>query len=229
MASFKWAVISLAFAAALSACGGGADNSPPPVVASVNPFNMRTGYQAMVVQGYTKTYSISGSCTGTLTMQATATTAVPPFETIPAVSSTQSTIRNLSSGCPFGNNTSTLTQYYNSSFLPIGFSNSDGAYGVSPSTPNMPAVVHVGDTGTIGSINLYTDNTKTIGLGHQSILYTVDPDTATTALVNLIYMRYDSNNALVAIEVDSFRMDANGNWTPFGLIAEAGSDHIVGR
>jgi len=92
----------------------------------------------------------------------------------------------------------------------------------------MPTVVHVGDTGTIGSINLYTDSTKTIGLGHQSIGYAIVADTATTALVNLLYMQYDSNNALVATEVDTFRMDANGNWTPFGLIADIGSAHLVG-
>lgn len=233
MVKFKWMLTSLALAGALSACGGGSESNGSGQdgtlgVASTNAFNLQSGYQAMVRQGYTKTFNLSGSCTGSLTSSSTAASFSTTFEGAPAFSSNQTRTNNFVGSCTLPSSPTVLVQYYNPSYSPIGFSNPAGGYGVAVGVPSLPATVHVGDTGMFANINLYADNTRLVVVGHQSTWYAVVADTASTALVNFISMQKDANDVLVSTEVNSFRMDASGNLTPFGLMLQIGNAQVVG-
>ena len=232
MVKLKWMLTSLALAGALSACGGGSESNGSGQdgtlgVASTNAFNLQSGYQAMVRQGYTKTFNLTGSCTGTWTTSATGASSSPLFEGVAALSSNQITNKNFYGNCGLPGGQTFSTQYYNLAALPVGFSTS-GIYGAAGSVPNLPVVAHVGDLGSIATMNLYTDSTKTDSLGYQTMAYVVSADTATTALVHIFSTRYDSHYAAVYAQDDVFRIDANGNWTPFRVVAGIGNITIVG-
>ena len=117
-------------------------------------------------------------------------------------------------GCTLSSVAATSTTYYDSNYLPRGFSSVGSNYGVYLTAPTIPSTIMVGNTGTIGTETLYTNSTKTVGNGTSEVSYVVEADTATTAIINLIDRSYNAGGTLIATEQDRYRIDADGTLTP---------------
>jgi hypothetical protein len=117
------------------------------------------------------------------------------------------------SNCTPAFSTSTATDYYDTNFLPLGFEEQGGDYGVLLVPPIIPDSVMVGDVGIFGTITLYTDSTKAFGNGRHDWSFVVEPDTATTAIVNLISKGYDASSQLLYTEQDRYRITSTGALT----------------
>jgi hypothetical protein len=111
----------------------------------------------------------------------------------------------------------TSTSYYDSNYIPRGSYSVGVNYGVYLTAPFIPSTVMVGNTGTIGTETLYTSSSKTVGNGFIASSYVIEPDTANTAIVNLVGRIYNSNGVLTATEQDRFRIDSSGTLTPVSV------------
>lgn len=114
------------------------------------------------------------------------------------------------SGCTPSSINSTSTAYYDNNYIPLG-SNSIGVnYAVYQAAPPLPTSVSVGETGTYGTQNLYTDSTKATGNGSIVQSYVVEADTSTTAILNRISKHYNAAGNLTATEQDRYRIATVG-------------------
>ncbi len=102
--------------------------------------------------------------------------------------------------------------YFDPNDVQLGFSSST-RFGVFTPPPNVPDSVTVGSTGSIGTESVYTDSTKTIPAGRNEFTYVVEPDTESTAIVNVIEKVYDTSNALLYTEQQRSRITAGGTLT----------------
>ena len=104
----------------------------------------------------------------------------------------------------------TSTDYYASNFNPLGTINADGNYGVYTTPPSIPVSVKVGDASTIGTERFYTDNTKTFLVSYDEDSYLIEPDTANTAIVNIITRSYDLSDTLTSTAHTRYRIKSDG-------------------
>ena len=204
---------SMFFALALSGCGGGGGATPAATptgpVASTNSFPLQSGYKALVATGSSATFTISGTCTGTATISDSAPVAAT-FESIAGVSVT-GTITAAFTNCTPATAASTSVSYYDSNYLPLGSSTPGSEYTklASPST-GIAASVKVGDTAIFATINTYTNSTKTTLTGQRVVSYVIEPDTATTAITNVISKGYNTSNQLLFTQQSRYRMGLTG-------------------
>jgi hypothetical protein len=80
--------------------------------------------------------------------------------------------------------------------------------------PNIPVSVSVGNTATIGTVNLYTSSTKSQSNGTQVSSYVVLAETSNTAIINLISKIYNAAGLLTSTEQSRYRIDASGTLVP---------------
>src|SRR5450830_1043929 len=210
-------VIGLCFAALLSACGGGGSGSDStPVtgpVTSTLSFPLKSAYSALVANGYTKSYIVSGSCKGIASEVTAPATGGQTFEGLPGQLSTALTLSINLTTCTPASVTATVNTYYDTNFTPLGFS-SVGVYSVYLPPLSIPASIMVGDTGTIGTTADFTDSSKITLAGKTVVSYVVEPDTASTAIVNLIFKTFDNSENLTSTEQDRYRISSTGALTP---------------
>jgi hypothetical protein len=200
--------------ALLAACGGGGGTSAPtgPVTSTLS-FPLQTGYRTLIANGAANNFTISGTCTGSGSHTVGAANTATTFEGSAALSAA-STWTMTFTNCTPSSTAVTSTTYYDSNYLPRGFSSVGTNYGVYQTAPTIPSTVMVGNTGTIGTETLYTNSTKTVGNGTTVVSYVVEADTANTAIVNLIARIYNAGGTLTATEQDRYRIDATGTLTP---------------
>jgi hypothetical protein len=206
-------IIGLCFAALLSACGGGGSDSTPATgaVTSTLSFPLKSAYSALVANGYTKSYDVSGSCQGFATEITAAPTGGATFNGKLVPFSTALTLTINLTTCP--KITTTVNAYYDSDYTPLGFS-SLGVYGVYLPPPSIPTSIMVGDTGTIGTATNFTDSSKVTPTGKTVVSYVVEPDTASTAIVNLMFKTFDPSDILTSTEQDRYRISSAGALAP---------------
>ena len=217
----------------LSACGGGGGGgggSPGPV-ASANSFNLQSGYVALTSTGWSKTFTITGTCSGTIGITRGAATTAATFEGVSALSG-NAVVTSAFSNCNPPSSATTETIYYDSNYVPKGYSVQGGNYAVYASAPVLPTTARVGDVGVVGTLNLYTSSAKSTSAGHQDGSYVIEADTATTAIVNLISKMYNASGTLTLTEQDRYRMAADGSLTPISLdiqYANGSTTHLIGN
>lgn len=214
----------------IAACGGGGGGSTASVpIASTNTFNIRSGYTKLSVDGFTKTLSISGTCTGTLTITDAPATTSTTFESQIAFSG-NSVMSATLNGCTPASSTSTETRYFDSNYAPLGYSVVGGDYGVWASPAVLPTSAKVGDVAIVGTINKFLNSSKTTSTGRQEISYVIEADTATTAIANLISKSYNSSNTLTSTEQDRYRVAADGTLTLISMdiqYANGSTTHLL--
>lgn len=230
--------IGLCLVALLSACGsggggGGGTAAPSGPVASTLSFPLKSAYSSMIANGATRTATISGTCIGTATLTKGPAIGGATFELIAGLSSasTQTTIlTNVTDPrCP-ASSTQTITEYYDTNYVPLGFNASGGNYGVFQAPlPVIPTLVAVGNTGTLGTENLYTDNTKLVPAGTQDLTYVIEADTASTAIVDFILRSYNTSHGLTATQHSRYRIAVTGPLIPvsFDAVANAIITNLV--
>ena len=216
----------------LAACGGGGGSSSAPVatgpVASATSFSLQSSYKSDAASGYTKSFTISGSCSGYGNYSVSPANTPATFEGVNGFSSI-STITETSTNCTLDPAQSS-TSYYDTNYVPLGSNTVGVSYGVFLTPPVIPATVKVGDTGTIGTLTRYKDSTKTTPDGKSVSSYVIEPDTANTAIVNLISKRYNAGGTLTLTEQDRYRISSTNTFTPISMdvqYANGSTTHLV--
>lgn len=228
----------------LVACGGGGSGggtaAPSGPVTSTLSFPVRSGLNALTASGQTVNLTANGTaatqltdglCTGTLHGSKAPATGGATFEAAPALSAVSVSTLTFSN-CTPATATSTATNYYDSNYLPMGDSIQGGNYGVFLIPPTVPNAVTVGTPGTIGTETLYTSSTKLVGAGRKDISFVVEPDTATTAIFNLVTKQYNASSQLLYTEQARYRMTSTGALTATTLdiqYATTSTNHLVFR
>ena len=218
-----------------SGCGGGGGGAAAPSgpVTSTLSFPLQSGYKTTVANGLSKSFTISGTCSGTGNRaQAPATTAAT-FEGVAGFSAASSITMSLTN-CTPASIAQSSTSYWDSNYVPHGFNTGASSvkanYGVYLTPPSIPTSVTVGGTGVIGTETLYTDSTKATGYGTSAISYIIEADTSTTAIVNLISNTYNTGNTLLWTEQARYRITSTGALTPVSAdiqYANGSTTHLV--
>jgi hypothetical protein len=217
-------IASLLLLIGLSACGGGGGSSAPagPVTSTLS-FPFLSAYKTFTANGVTKNFTISGYCSGTGTDTESPATTATTFEGSSALSAGSATTWTYTN-CTPGSNADTSTTYYDSNYMPLGYSGS--SYGVFLTPPSIPTSVTVGGTGTVGTETLYTNSTKATGDGRVDFSYVIEADTSTTAIVNMIEKQYDATNVLTITAQFRYRIAATGALTPVSVDFQ-GTNHLL--
>jgi outer membrane protein assembly factor BamB len=224
----KLVFVGCLVAVVLASCGGGGSGGGTGPVTSTLQFPLKSGMAASDQQSGSRDFSVSGTCSGTANI--TSSAPVPAtFETVTGVSVQSTVSMNLPNCNPsylYGN----VTDYYDSNYNPLGTIDSSGNYGVYTTPPAIPVSVKVGDAGTIGTKKYFTDNTKIFLVSRDEISYVIEPDTANTAIVNMIDKSYDPSGMLTSTEQDRSRIKADGTMYPVSAdlqYANGSTTHLV--
>ncbi len=227
MKTLSFALVSLLSVVALTSCGGGSNGGATPVISTLS-FPWQSGDKASVINGSSINFTVSGYCSGAASV--TITTPAPAiFGTVTGSSAVNTSSMNFSN-CTPPSLSSTTTNYYDSNYSVIGIINSSNDYGVAQAPLTIPVSVKVGDTGTLGTINYFSNSTVTVPTGHDVISYEIEPDTATTAIVNVIDKSYDLNGTLTSTEQDRSRIISDGTLIPVSAdlqYANGSAIHLV--
>lgn len=227
-------IAGICLAALLTACGGGGGGTTTASgpVASTLSFPMQSGYRALIASGLTKSFTISGTCSGSGTKTSSPANTAATFEGVAGFSATTTTTLTYTN-CTPASTAVTSTAYFDSNYDPRGFSTPSINYGVYLTPLVIPTSVTVGGTngtGTLGTETLYTDNTKVTLSGRIETTYVVEADTSTTAIVNVIAKIYNASSILTATEQDRYRINATGTVTPTSIdiqYANGSTNHLV--
>jgi hypothetical protein len=166
-------------------------------------------------------YATNG-CLGVLTSAKTnATSQEALFEgAVRPYSTTTTTLRY--SNCTPTTTTGVEQLFTSSSYIPFGFSIisgvpvNDGYYGLYAGTPNFPISLTAGQSGSVGTINKYTNSTKTVSAGRNVVTYTSAAETSTSLLLDIVYEVYNASNQLSYTEKNTFRVTTSGIATLLG-------------
>jgi hypothetical protein len=217
--------------ATLAACGGGGGGGggAPAPVASTSAFNVRSGYAARVTAGATDNYTVSGTCAGTAQIVNGATTAAM-FEGMQALAATQTATVNFTN-CQPSVSTASGTNYYdpNETLLgtvvvnPVSQAVIEYASWAANTTPSpLPTAAHVNDSGMLTTLTTYSDSTKATVTGQRAYTYTIEADTATTAILNIVAKTYDTTNTLQITQQSRYRVAADGSLTVLTIDVQYG-------
>jgi hypothetical protein len=218
----------------LTACGGGGGGGGPsgPVTSTLS-FPLQSAYKTAVVNGLSKTFTISGTCSGTGNSAAAPATTASTFETVAGFSAAESLTMSFTN-CTSASIAQSETEYWDSNYVPLGdntgVSSADANYGVYLTAPSIPTSVKVGGTGIIGTETFYTDSTKATGFGTSAISYVIEADTSTTAIVNFISNFYNTGNTLLWTEQNRYRIASTGGLTTVSKnvqYANGSTTHLV--
>ena len=198
-------------AALLSACGGGSDSSPAAPVAptAAATFPLDTAYTQVSTTGISLNGTfVDGADTWTMALSVTPV-ADQTFEGATAKKSVQAiTIKR---------NGATIVSSAAESFFTInpftvkGFKISGGSYGVQTVAGTaLSNVAKVGDSGSLGSITVYTDSSKSSVFSTQQGTWTLEADTATTAFGCSNITVKDSSGNVGGTTSGCYKIDTNG-------------------
>lgn len=182
--------------------------STRPVGATLK-FGLLQAYKARLTAGSTERFTVTGSCSGTATLSETAP-ASANFEGSTVQATTQTALLSLTNCMP-ATSAVTGTNYYDVNYLLLGAATPGQEYAkVTGAALALPAQVQVGDTGTLATLNLYTDNTKTVATGRRVLGFVVEAESVSTAVVNFTARTYNTSDQLLSTQQARYRMDANG-------------------
>lgn len=196
-------LLAISISALLSACGGGGGSISSNTTTPVATYKYQSAVQTQNTAGYSLDFNVSlmgnaianNNCvgTGSITLnpsstQSTITDAAGVTKNV--YSGTYTVTYNLSQStqsgavCPNFAITTTSTYYFDSTTkLPVGILSSDGSISLAQSGLSYPNGVSVGDSGTIGTYTLYSDSTKTVAVGSETVTYSVTAGTDSSYVV----------------------------------------------
>ena len=218
----RFPALGTAFACllALAACGGGGgggggggSSGTPTPVASTNAFPLQAGFQKRITSGASDKFTVEDFCTGTSTITYS-TPVADTFEGVPGYSLTQTATATYTNCAP-SPITVSVTNHYDANYTLIGTTSTGGQYVrfVPPAPAALPASVKVGDKGTMVTMNMYSSSSQIIRTGKRVLSYEIEPDTASTAIFDLITQDFDTTDAVTITEHSLYRMAADGTLT----------------
>lgn len=207
-------LMALGLTVLLAGCGGGGGSAVAPVdtgvVTSTLSFPIASAWGAMIANGMTKSFTISGTCSGTLSLTATPALGGATFEGVAGRLSSVHTTTGTLTNCTPASLASNTTWYYDSNYIPLGTSTVGGDYGVYQTPPTVPPTALVGATGVVGTMTYFTDSSKSVSAGTQVTSYVIEAETANTAILNLVSKNYNVANVLTHTEQDRYRVTSTG-------------------
>ena len=213
----------------LASCGGGSTWTPAtpttPTVTSTLSFPLASAWRVASEFASSRSYSISGSCMGQASFS-NGDAAPATFEAASAVSVSSSEMFSFMNCLPSGI-TSSGTSYFDSNFSPLGSLNANGEYGVYTSPSIVPSLVKVGEAGSLGTKTLYSDSSKSVITGRDETTFVVEPETATTAIVDFISKNFDSSGSLQVTTYNRYRISEAGDLIPVSSDIVSSSIHLV--
>jgi len=203
----------------LGACGGGgggSSSSSTTVISSLT-FPFAQAFADFVANSHSFNYSMTGSDAGTT---ATGSGTIFYGAAVGATFESQSGLSQTAviSGTTTENGqnspyTVSVQSFYTTNYEPLG-SSSATDYCVVQVTPALPSGVKVGDKADLYVEDCYKDNTKGTKTSQDTNSYSVEADTASTAIVNLISTsRSPTLGSVMSTDEDRYRIDQSGNFT----------------
>lgn len=206
--------------ALLVGCGGGGGDAGSATTTNAatvtTAFPLQAGYRARIVAGAADNFTVSGTCAGTA-MITSSTAVVSTFEGVSGFASAQTATMNLSN-CTPATNAVSGTSYFDASYAPLGSSTPGLEYAkFLTAPPPIAASVKVGDTTVFATLTTYTNSGKTVPTGQRVLSYVIEPDGASTAIVNLISKAYNLSGQLLYTEQSRYRIAADGGLTAVSI------------
>lgn len=207
--------ISVATALCLTGCGGGSDGGNTAPVTSTETFQLKTAYLNTFTVPNPKLFTISGTTSGSFVSgsgtETDSTFSVTTFEGIDCykqVTTATGTISVNGTTVPYG---STSTSYYDSYHNYLGSSGKE--YTLPIGTMYLPQTAKVNDTGVALTETIYPSSSKSYSIGTYTHSFSLEPDTATTALLKLITIEKDTSNTVVSTSTSTYRLTPSGSIT----------------
>lgn len=205
--------LSVLLVISIAGCGGGGDDSAP--VASTETFQLKTAFIASITNSSSSTFTLSGtssgiSVTGSGTIVDSSLTP-DTFEGINCfkqVSTLTGTISANGNTIPIG---STGTNFYDENSNYLGYSGE--LYSVVVGSMTIPVTAKVNDTGILFTEQEYSSSLKSILLGTNTVSFSIEPDTSTTALLKIITTEKNVTNAVVSTDISVYRITPSGSFT----------------
>ena len=228
----------LLFSLLLAACGGGGGGGYAGPVASTSTFQLKQAYANNFNQTASQTWTASGTAIvngvtvqisgNGLTTQSAVTNTF--YDGAPAQQKSQTASGTLvvtdlgqSSSFPFP--TTTVTLYVNQAFDPVG-SSTGGLFTFATGPAAIPFTARVGDAGHIGTFETYGFQGQPVGpvLGRTSFSYSVEADTANTAILRISQTGTDAAGVVQITQFEIFQITPEGS-----IVRLAGSATVVGQ
>lgn len=207
---------SILGASLLCACGGGGsgDGSAAPSTPTTLNFAANAGYKARIVSGSNDNFSLSGTCGGTAAINTGPANVPVTFEGVNGFSAAQTSTVTFAPGCTTQAPMVTGRTYYNSSFTPIGLAIDGGEYAKFEAPPTgLPTTAKVHTTGPIVTYLSYNDSTQAVRNGKRILTYSIDNDTSTTAILNIITTSVDLTGSTLSVQQSRYHMTESGALT----------------
>ncbi|MFY9327034.1 MAG: NHL repeat-containing protein [Georgfuchsia sp.] len=242
----KWIfVLNMLFAAViLAGCGGGGGggggdggqgdtNSTP--TASPRAFAIDVAISNLVRNGFDAPFKLTGSFSNSIQAKTYSVTGQGTLSWVSAITAKFEGVSVLdASGVMNGSETvagqtisvlSTAHQYFRSdNFYPVGQIDDSNNYYVVTSFSGWPSGAKVGDSGSLGTVTIYADYTKQLKYGDQQWNYTIEPDSADTAIFAWTTAETDTDG-YQSIQTDRYRITFTGGIT---FISTSFSDSDAG-
>lgn len=217
-------------AAFIAACGGdaGVPASPIPVV-SVDTFQVKTAYVNYFNDTRSYPFRISGTVAGfNVTGSGTVSQSVVTNGLFEAAAVLQKT--SIITGSYVANVTTfpisaISTEYVSLTYTPKGVVGDE--YVVVTSAVPIPDTAKVNDTGFWYAANRYATSLKAVFLGTSEVSYSVQPDTAVTALLKIIQVDKDLIGLPVMTTTSLFRITPTGSITRLSETAIDGTGTLT--
>ena len=214
-------ILSLfALSALVAACGGGGDGGSPaqPAPAASTGVPLAAAMSNVINQGRSGTVSIAGTVTAagqTVTVAGSGTytesTTAATFEGIAGLRKHIDLSGSVSASGQTAPLSASTDAYYDSNYKPLG-STAPGTYCVTTAYSGLPASAQAGTSGAWISQDCYTSSAKTSKIGSGTIGYTVEADSANSAIVRFTTRVTDSaGNTLPSTA--SYRVTTTGTTT----------------
>jgi len=172
-------------------------------------YDIKAALQNRILKGDSKTFNVSGDCKGTFSItDSPAAKTTWNGQPVYAVGTTEIvSIPNCAIGI---SGTQTSITYYDMNFVEVAKSHSDGSYSEYVKT-SQPNAVKVGDSGILGTWTHWNNTSKSVKYEIDVISYSVEADTATSMIFNLIDRTYPaSNNQLEITSQLRYRLNSSG-------------------
>lgn len=194
----------------------GGSSQPQSKVVSTNVFNLKAAVASFASTPFQKNYGATAVINGlTASGSGSITQGSPLSATFESTSGFKVVTTSLGSVSLNGRSTSldgSGTDYYDSNYNYLG-SDSASQYTVVDGQANFPTAVKVGDTGELFTAKQYSNSTKSSLTGTRKVTYLIEADTATTAILSVIYADQASNGTKTSQSTDQYRISAENKLT----------------
>jgi hypothetical protein len=219
--------------ALLAACGGGGGGGGSASTGGVTPpagttFPLATAVANLDTHGYQKNATVSGTASYAgnqypVTGSATLTESPGGQTTFDAQSALQmnaTVTATLTADGQTVNLASSDQGYSTLNDDPIGYSET-GTYCVASVGSSFPETVQVGQTGTVVTYACYSDSTKSVPTGTETLSYVISAaNSATTATATLIETMVNTANQTTFNAQSNYLIDTSGDFSLVSIVDE---------